>query len=84
MNDVVVVPRAAVHAGDVVHVVDEKDRLRFRSIGILRREHDRVLVNDGLRGGERVAISRLAIPVEGMRVRPLAPGASLPEHGGCG
>ena len=48
--------------------------LRF---DILRREHDRVLVREGLKGGERVAISRLAIPVEGMRVRPLAPGAAL-------
>ncbi|MBW2273710.1 MAG: efflux RND transporter periplasmic adaptor subunit [Deltaproteobacteria bacterium] len=77
VDGVVVVPRSAVHAGGLVHVVDREDRLRFRPIEILRQEHDRVLVRAGLRGGERVATSRLAIPVEGMRVRPVALGAAL-------
>jgi len=44
---------------------------------VLRREHDRVVVRSGLADGERVAVSRLTIPIEGMEVRPLALGAAL-------
>ena len=76
-EDVVVVPRSAVHAGDRIHVVDAADRLRIRPVEVLRREHDRVVVRSGLERGERVAVSRLAIPVEGMQVRPLALGADI-------
>ncbi len=74
---VFVVPRSAVFAGDLVHVVDADDRLRIRPIEVLRREHDRVIVRSGLADGERVAVSRLTIPIEGMQVRPLALGAAV-------
>ncbi len=77
VDNVVLVPRSSVHAGDLVHVIDAEDRLRIRSIDVLRRERDWVVVRSGLSSGERVAVSRLAIPVEGMRVRPLAEGAEL-------
>jgi multidrug efflux system membrane fusion protein len=77
VDDVVVIPRSAVHDGDVVHVVDAEDRLRIRSIEVLRREQDRVVVRSGLASGERVAVSRLTIPIEGMPVRPLPVGAAL-------
>jgi len=76
-EDVVVIPRSAVYTGDLVHVVDAEDRLRIRPIEVLRREQDRAVVSAGLGAGERVAVSRLAIPVEGMQVRPLAVGADL-------
>jgi RND family efflux transporter MFP subunit len=68
------IPRSAVYEGDVVHVVGDDDQLHFRRIEVLREEHSRVLVSEGLQSGDRVAISRLAIPVEGMRVRPLEVG----------
>jgi RND family efflux transporter MFP subunit len=77
VESVVVVPRAAVHAGNLVYVVDAEDRLRFQPVEMLRQEHNRVLVRSGLQSGERVAVSRLAIPVEGMQVRPVAVGAQL-------
>jgi RND family efflux transporter MFP subunit len=77
VRDVVIVPRSAIYPGDLVHVIDAEDRLRIRSIEVLRREQDRAVVSSGLEDGERVAVSRLAIPVEGMQVRPLAVGEAL-------
>lgn len=74
VESVFVLPRSAVHDGDVVHIVGPDDRLHFQSIEVLREEHNRVLVKAGLRAGDRVAVSRLTVPVEGMRVRPLPAG----------
>jgi multidrug efflux pump subunit AcrA (membrane-fusion protein) len=66
----VVLPRAALHEGDVVHVVDPEDRLRLREVRVLRRQRDEVVISGGLAAGERVSLTPLAAPVEGMRVRP--------------
>jgi len=49
--------------------VEETARLRFRKVEILRLDGDRVIVSSGLRPGERVAISPIDTPVDGMAVR---------------
>jgi hypothetical protein len=72
---VVPLPREALRRGDRVLVVDAEERLRFRDVSVLRREHDRVLVRSGLAAGEVVCISPLEAPVDGMRVRTGAPNA---------
>lgn len=79
VESVFVVPRSAVHEGDIVHIVGQDDRLRFQAVEVLRNEHDRVLVKAGLRAGDRVAVSRLTIPVEGMRVRPVPVDTDIAE-----
>jgi len=75
VRDVAVIPRAAVRGDDRVLVVSDDDRLHFRSIEILRRQRDRVVVASGLAEGERLCVSPLAVVTEGMRVRT-AGGAS--------
>lgn len=79
VESVFVVPRSAVHEGDIVHIVGQDDRLRFQAVEVLRNEHDRVIVKAGLRAGDRVAVSRLTIPVEGMRVRPVPVDTDIAE-----
>ena len=69
------VPRSAIRDGGRVFVVDGEDRLRFREVTVAWRDAERVLVADGLAEGERVCVSPLATPVDGMRVRVLAAGA---------
>ena len=69
LPDVVVLPRSAIREGDRVWVVDDESRLRFRSVEIVRAEVDTVVVGAGLEAGERVCVSPLAIPVDGMQVR---------------
>ena len=48
---------------------DETTRLRFRRVEVLRLDGDRAIVSGGLAPGERVAISPLDTPVDGMAVR---------------
>ncbi len=68
-DDVVVLPRAALREGGVVLVVDAEQKLRFRDVQVLREEQDHVYVERGLRSGERVCVSPINAPVEGMAVR---------------
>ena len=67
VSDVVVLPRSVLR-GDQVLVVDEADRLYYRAVEILRAERDQVLIASGLSEGERVCVSVVQTPVNGMRV----------------
>lgn len=67
VSDVVVLPRSVLR-GDQVLVVDEADRLHYRTVEILRAERDQVLIASGLSEGERVCVSVVQTPVNGMRV----------------
>ena len=67
--DVFVLPPGAVNATHDVLWVDAEDRLHIRHLNILRSEPDRILVKGGLNAGDRIIISGIQIPVEGMKVR---------------
>ena len=70
-QDIVVVPRNSLRNGNRVLVVDEEDRLHFRTIEPLRLYQDEVLIKGGLERGERVCISPLQTAIEGMPVNPV-------------
>lgn len=78
VENVVVLPRSALRGQDQVLVVDEKNRLRFREVAILRSDTDRVILHSGLTTGERVCISPLEAVVDGMRVRILGEKSETP------
>ena len=71
VNDIVVLPRNALRNGGRVLVVDENNKLRFREIETLRLYKDDVLIKAGLEPGERVCISPMQTPIEGMTVNPV-------------
>lgn len=68
-RDVVVLPRSAIRGEDTVYVVGEDNTLDFRQVSILMNELDQAVVDSGLTPGERVCLSPLEVPVEGMKVR---------------
>jgi RND family efflux transporter MFP subunit len=70
-DNVVVLPRSAIRNGDQVLLVDAEDRLRFRTVQLLRVYGDAAYVNGGLREGERICVTPLQAVVDGMRVQPI-------------
>ena len=76
MKNIYRLPRAALRGENQVLVVDELNRLHFREVGLVRLETDQVLVNSGLSPGDRVCISLLETPVDGMAVRVADEGGS--------
>jgi len=55
-------------AGDRA-ATEPRARLRFRRVEVLRLDGDRAIISGGLAAGERVAISPIDTPVDGMAVR---------------
>jgi RND family efflux transporter MFP subunit len=76
VEDVTVLPRAALRPGDTVWVVDGEQRLRFRKVEILRAERDQVVIRGGLEVGERVCLSPMEAVTDGMQVRVGGAGSS--------
>lgn len=69
MQNVFVLPQLAMNASQEVLLVDAGQKLRIRRVDVLRNEPDRILVNGGLNTGDRLVISGIDVPVEGMTVR---------------
>lgn len=65
-----VLPSGAVFMDDQVAVVDQNNRLRLRTVQVLKRERRQVIIQSGLNDGERILVSGLLQPVDGMQVTP--------------
>jgi multidrug efflux pump subunit AcrA (membrane-fusion protein) len=63
-----VLPRYVVYPGDMVYTV-EGDRLKIKSVNIMRRYKDSVIVNQGLSDGEQIIKTPLSGATDGMLVR---------------
>ena len=73
VEEVFSVPRTSIREGDQVWIMDEEDRLVFRPVEVLHRSKDRVLIRNGLEGGERVITNRIPSPLPGMKLRTEQP-----------
>jgi RND family efflux transporter MFP subunit len=63
-----VLPRHLVYPGDTVYTV-ENDRLKIKSVDILRTSKDSVIVSKGLSDGDRIIKTPLSAVSDGMLVR---------------
>ncbi len=54
-----------------VLIVDDDNRLHYRTIEVMRFDNDDVIVQAGLQTGETVNVSPIQTVIEGMRVNPV-------------
>ena len=66
------VPLVALHGLDKVVVVDSNQRLQLRPVSLFRLEKDRALISKGLLPGDRVVLTPLTNPVQGLSVDVLS------------
>jgi multidrug efflux pump subunit AcrA (membrane-fusion protein) len=78
---IVALPRAALRENSRVLVVDSEDRLRFRTVDLLRVTREEVFVRAGLAAEERVCLSPLEAVTDGMKVRTDSGDARAAEGG---
>lgn len=71
VEDVVVVPRSALHAGNRLYVVGADNRLIFRDVEVIRIADEVAYIGDGIEDGETICLSAIDSPVEGQSVRPI-------------
>ena len=69
INDLVLLPRHILRAGNLLWVVDEQLRLRNREVSLLRTGGDEIYVSGGLQEGDLVALTSLHDALPGMPVR---------------
>ncbi|TQV87676.1 efflux RND transporter periplasmic adaptor subunit [Aliikangiella coralliicola] len=69
VSDVVSVPRKAVRGSNELYLVNDDRRLKFSKVNILRTDAENIYVSDGLSSGDKVVVTKLSTPVEGMSIR---------------
>jgi len=69
LPDAAVIPRAALHQGDIVWTVDDAGILHFRPVKVARYQREEVVVESGIEDGEMIVFSTLKAPTDGMTVR---------------
>lgn len=67
--DLLSLPKKALFGGNQVYSVDKNNRLKLRTVELLRNEKDRIVVTKGVSQGEHIVISGVDLPIEGMRVK---------------
>jgi len=72
------IPRAALRNGERVWIVDDEGRLRFRRVEVVWREKDSFLVRGDLVEGDRLVVSEVAVPAEGMMLEVVTEAAAPP------
>ncbi len=68
-ESIVKIPRAVVRGSDQVVFVDDNDEIQVRSVSIVRADADYVYVRGGASPGERIVLTALESPINGMSVR---------------
>jgi RND family efflux transporter MFP subunit len=69
LDNVFQIPRIALKDNSSIWIVNENQTLEIRKVPTVWRDADVVLLKDGLKPGERLIVSDLPAPVEGMTVR---------------
>ena len=70
-DDILVVPRSALRAGDRLYVVGTDGRLAFRDVDVLRVIGEIAYLRAGIGAGEAICLSAPVDAIEGQRVRPV-------------
>lgn len=83
-GDVYTLPRDLIRADDTVWLMDKDGRLDIRSVSVLHRGRDSVLIDQGLELGSVIVTTKLSAPVQAMPLRTTAaaPGRSVEEVNG--
>jgi RND family efflux transporter MFP subunit len=72
MKEAVALPRSALRDNNSVLVLDSENRLHFREVDLLRTTDVEIVIQNGLRPGEKVCLSPLEAVTNGMEVRTVA------------
>ena len=67
--DIIRVPRSALRGSDQLLIVDDEYKIEIRSVEILRSDAQFAYLSGGAEAGERIAITAIEAPTNGMSVR---------------
>jgi RND family efflux transporter MFP subunit len=68
-ENVIRVPRSVIRGNGQIVVVNDESRLEIRDVDILRSDAMHAYLSGGVAAGERIAVTSIENPINGMRVR---------------
>ena len=74
LENIMIIPRSALHTGNVIWLADSNDRLITRQVEILRREKDRIIIGNVVAADERLILTSLSGAANGALLRPVTAG----------
>ena len=69
LDNIFVIPRAALRNNSMVWIVDDESLLRTRTVQVVRYERENVLVKDGVHDGDKLVLTNLSGAAAGMKLR---------------
>lgn len=70
IHNAVRIPRAALHEGDTVRIINSSNRLEFRKVHVAGGGNETVIIDKGLQDGDSVCLTPLKAAIAGMSVQP--------------
>ena len=68
-ENIIRIPRSIIRGSDQILFVDDDDKLRIRTVEIARADAKYVYVREGASAGDRIVLTALESPINGMTVR---------------
>jgi multidrug efflux pump subunit AcrA (membrane-fusion protein) len=68
-ESVIRVPRSALRGSDRLMFIDDDSRLQVRTVDVIRTDSEFAYLSGGAQGGERIIVTAIDAPINGMRVR---------------
>jgi len=75
VSDVIRVPRSALRGQNQLMFVDDDDKLRIREVDVMRADAEFAYIGGGADVGERISLTVIEAPINGMRVKTEADAA---------
>lgn len=69
LENVYVLPRHTLQAGNIVWVADQENRLRSRTVEVVTVNGDEAYVSEGFEPGDRLVLTRMENPLNGMAIQ---------------
>jgi len=73
LRNIIKLPRVCLLPDDRVAIADAGNKLRTRAVKVARSTRDDVFISEGVKPGEKVLATVLAVITEGLEVKPLPP-----------
>ena len=72
LDNIFIIPRQAVHEGDIIWLLNSENSLAIRPVNIIWRRQNEMLIRADLNDSEKLIVSRLQSPLPGMALRSAA------------
>ncbi len=80
LRNVFIIPRSALRQGNTTIIIDNENRIQRRTVKVLWKQGEQVMIREGLSEGELICLTPLLFAADGAKVNPLLQGEPTPSE----